>query len=62
MCTRCPIMNRPSVKSNTGFDRHKGMIEWCREQITSRDPRFQFKYFELKSVYSVLDNGKEPLT
>ena len=34
----------------------KGMIEWCRQQITSRDPRFQFKCFELKSVYSVLDN------
>jgi len=45
-----------SVKSYTGFDRHKGMIEWCRQQITSRDPRFQFNYFELKSVYSVLDN------
>ena len=45
-----------SVKSYTGFDRHKGMIEWCRLQITPRDPRFQFNYFELKSVYSVLDN------
>ena len=45
-----------SVKSYTGFDRHKGMIEWCRQQITSRDSRFQFNYFELKSVYSVLDN------
>ena len=49
------LMDR-SVKSYTGFDRHKGMIEWCRQQITSRDPRFQFKFVELQSVYSVWDN------
>lgn len=41
-----------SIKSYIGFDRHKGMIEWCRQQITSRDPRFQFQWFALRSVYS----------
>jgi SAM-dependent methyltransferase len=42
-----------SINSYTGFDRHAGMIEWCRREI--RDPRFRFDFFELKSVYTAWD-------
>lgn len=47
---RCPI------GSYVGFDRHKGMVDWCAAEIGSRDPRFRFHYFDLKSVYTVWDN------
>jgi ubiquinone/menaquinone biosynthesis C-methylase UbiE len=44
------------IGSYTGFDRHKGMVDWCLQEISSRDPRFRFDYFDLKSVYTVLDD------
>ena len=44
------------IGSYTGFDRHKGMVDWCLQEIRSRDPRFRFDYFDLKSVYTVLDH------
>ena len=43
------------IGSYTGFDRHKGMVDWCVREISSQDPRFRFDYFELKSAYTVLD-------
>jgi SAM-dependent methyltransferase len=43
------------IGSYTGFDRHKGMIDWCVEEISSRDQRFCFDYFDLKSAYVVRD-------
>jgi SAM-dependent methyltransferase len=48
------LLERP-VGSYTGFDRHKGMVDWCEREITSRDPRFRFDHFELKSVYVAWD-------
>jgi SAM-dependent methyltransferase len=48
-----------SIKSYTGFDRHTGMIEWCRREI--QDPRFRFDFFELKSVYTAWDKQEGPL-
>ena len=44
-----------SIGSYHGFDRHKGMVDWCIQQIGSHDPRFRFDYFDLKSAYTVLD-------
>ena len=41
--------------SYVGFDRHKGMVDWCTHEIGSRDPRFRFDYFALKSVYTAWD-------
>jgi len=38
-----------------GFDRHAGMIEWDREHLEARDPRFRFDCFELRSVYETID-------
>jgi SAM-dependent methyltransferase len=40
------------IRSYTGFDRHPGMIRWCRDEISTRDSRFTFQHFALKSVYS----------
>jgi len=42
------------IRSYTGFDRHTGMIDWCKQEIG--DPRFKFDFFGLKSVYTAWDN------
>jgi SAM-dependent methyltransferase len=44
------------IGSYAGFDRHKGMVDWCVQEIGSRDPRFRFDYVDLKSVYTVWDD------
>ena len=44
------------IGSYTGFDRHKGMVDWCVQEIGSRNPRFRFDYFDLKSAYVVRDH------
>src|SRR5208282_6287390 len=41
------------TKFYSGFDRHEGMVEWCRQHI--RDPRFRFDFFELESLYTAWD-------
>jgi SAM-dependent methyltransferase len=33
--------------SYTGIDPHKGMIEWCRDNISARLPQFQFKHHDV---------------
>lgn len=53
------LMDRP-ISGYTGFDRHPGMIRWCQDHIGTRDPRFVFHYFSLKSSYQNLD-GHEGL-
>jgi SAM-dependent methyltransferase len=42
--------------SYTGFDRHRGMIDWCKSEIEPRAPHFTFHYFDLKSCYQSVDN------
>ena len=53
-CGRLPryLVSSP-IESYTGFDRHSGMIEWCKREI--RDSRFKFDFFELKSAYTAWD-------
>jgi SAM-dependent methyltransferase len=41
------------IGSYTGFDRHSGMVDWCKENFG--DPRFKFDFFDLKSVYAAWD-------
>ncbi len=43
------------IKSYTGFDRHPGMIEWCRKNIQSLAPNFEFLFFDIKSSYANID-------
>jgi len=43
------------IASYVGFDRHSGMIDWCRRELTSRDSRLRFECFNLKSAYDDLD-------
>lgn len=49
------LLRRPLVASYVGFDRHRGMIDWCRQEIGSRCPSFTFKYFDIRSSYQALD-------
>jgi len=51
------LLDKP-LGSYTGFDRHPGMIDWCREEIARRDPRFDFRCFSIKSAYTDLDREK----
>jgi SAM-dependent methyltransferase len=39
------------IRAYTGFDRHPGMIDWCRREIGARDPRFRFDHLDVTSVY-----------
>ncbi len=48
------LMERP-LRSYVGFDRHPGMVDWCRTEIARRDPRFRFDLFDLKSAYDDWD-------
>lgn len=43
------------LRSYLGFDRHRGMIEWCRESFARVAPHFAFRFYDLKSAYSELD-------
>lgn len=43
------------LRSYTGFDRHRGMIDWCQQQLGSRAPNFEFLYCDIKSAYSTSD-------
>ena len=38
-----------------GFDRHAGMIDWCRATIGAADGRFGFDCLPVKSVYDAWD-------
>jgi SAM-dependent methyltransferase len=46
------LVDQP-IGSYTGFDRHDGMIDWCKREIA--DPRFTFDFFDIKSVYTAWD-------
>jgi SAM-dependent methyltransferase len=46
------------IATYTGFDRHLGMIQWCRQEIATRDDRFAFYHYDLKSAYDNFD-GQE---
>jgi SAM-dependent methyltransferase len=41
------------LASYTGFDRHAGMIEYCRAAI--RDPRFTFDHFDVENTFGSED-------
>lgn len=41
-----------------GFDRHPGMIEWCRHEIGSRYPHFEFTRVNVSSVYDPRDGHR----
>ena len=43
------------IRAYTGFDRHPGMIDWCRREIAARDARFRFDHFDVTSVYAEWD-------
>jgi SAM-dependent methyltransferase len=47
------------IKTYRGFDRHRGMVNWCSQEISKRDRRFSFDFFPLKSsCYEPWDNER----
>lgn len=48
------LLNEP-LRAYVGFDRHLGMINWCQREITARDARFQFHWFDIRSSYEDWD-------
>jgi SAM-dependent methyltransferase len=44
------------IDSYHGFDRHRGMIDWARSQIGSRDERFEFQHVDVQSGYAEIDS------
>ncbi len=39
-----------------GFDRHPGMIDWCKTHLTARDPRLTFDFVDVVShSYGTID-------
>src|SRR5215467_10088435 len=52
------LLDKP-IRTYRGFDRHPGMVHWCSQEISKRDPRFSFDFFPLKSsCYEPLDNER----
>jgi SAM-dependent methyltransferase len=49
------------IGSYLGFDRHRGMIDWCRENFSGAAPHFDFRFYDLKSAYSDLDGQRGDL-
>jgi len=49
------------IGSYLGFDRHRSMIDWCRESFSEVAPHFDFRFFGLKSAYSDLDGQRGDL-
>jgi SAM-dependent methyltransferase len=43
------------LASYTGFDRHAGMVAWCRENIEPLRDNFRFHHFSVKSAYDHWD-------
>ena len=43
------------LASYAGFDRHQGMIDWCRDAISSHWPKFDFRFFAIESCYQKID-------
>jgi SAM-dependent methyltransferase len=42
-----------------GVDPHKGMIDWCREHITTRAPQFQFRHHDVFQEFMNPDGSFE---
>jgi SAM-dependent methyltransferase len=55
------LLNK-EIASYTGFDRHQGMINWCRKEITSRFPNYRFYYFNITNGYEAIDHEKGNLS
>jgi ubiquinone/menaquinone biosynthesis C-methylase UbiE len=55
------LLQKP-IGSYTGFDRHPGMIQWCRENISRHVRNFDFQYHSVSSAYKTLDghDGTQP--
>lgn len=51
------LLNKP-IRSYAGFDRHPGMIDWCREEIAPYATNFDFFCFVIKSIYGDVDGHK----
>lgn len=55
-CGRLPrfLLDEP-IAGYDGFDRHPGMIDWCRREFAPFADRFRFHHFDLASAYEEID-------
>ena len=55
------LVKKP-LASYVGFDRHPGMVAWAQQAISSADPRFQFHFVPVQSVYTAWDQHSGTLS
>ena len=48
-----------NIESYVGFDRHKGMVQWCQDNISNEYSNFKFDHFNIASAYDnhTIDTG-----
>ena len=51
------MLQKPRPRRYLGIDIHKGMIDWCSENLTPLDPRFQFRHHDVWSPSYGRDNS-----
>jgi SAM-dependent methyltransferase len=44
------LQQSPRPESYLGIDLHAGMVEWCRDNLTSVDPNFQFAHHDVHEL------------
>ena len=51
------LLEKP-LASYVGFDRHRGMIDWCTSEIRSQSSKFDFLFCDVKSGYENIDDQR----
>lgn len=51
------LQQTPKPTRYVGIDIHKGLVEWCRGNLSPVDPRFQFLHHDVYSPYYAPDNS-----
>lgn len=54
---RCLLQQVPRPTRYVGIDVHEGLIEWCRNNLSPVDPRFQFLHHDVYSPYYAPGNS-----
>ena len=55
------ILNGTIPSRYLGIDPHKGMIDWCRDNLTSRAPQFEFRHHDVFQEFMNPDGRCEQL-
>jgi SAM-dependent methyltransferase len=44
------IQQIPQPREYVGIDLHRGMVDWCRENLTPHAPQFRFEHHDVRNV------------